>query len=292
MRKWIETTGRSEEDAIAAALFQLGLDRDDVSVEVIERAKSGFLGFGGNPAKVRVSYEVPGEEETPAAEEVKAPVEEPKPVVEAPKAAPAPKAEPAPAAAESAPKQEEENTLQPGDEVIIGKEEKPAPAPVAELEPAAEDDPKAMKIREFLEGLMEHLNVQATPDIYRSETGYKVILQGHGLGAIIGRRGETLDAIQQLTNYSVNRGQSKRVRIHIDAEGYRAKREESLVRLAQKVAGKVVKYRRNVTLEPMNAYERHVIHTALQETPDITTYSIGTEPNRRTVVAHSRGEHR
>ena len=291
MRKWIETTGRSEEDAIAAALFQLGLDRDDVSVEVIERAKSGFLGFGGNPAKVRVSYEVPGEEETPAAEEVKAPVEEPKPVVEAPKAAPAPKAEPTPAA-ESAPKQEEENILQPGDEVIIGKEEKPSPAPVAELEPAAEDDPKAMKIREFLEGLMEHLNVQATPDIYRSETGYKVILQGHGLGAIIGRRGETLDAIQQLTNYSVNRGQSKRVRIHIDAEGYRAKREESLVRLAQKVAGKVVKYRRNVTLEPMNAYERHVIHTALQETPDITTYSIGTEPNRRTVVAYSRGEHR
>ena len=94
MRKWIETTGRSEEDAIAAALFQLGLDRDDVSVEVIERAKSGFLGFGGNPAKVRVSYEVPGEEETPAAEEVKAPVEEPKPVVEAPKAAPAPRRSP------------------------------------------------------------------------------------------------------------------------------------------------------------------------------------------------------
>lgn len=285
MRKWIETTGRSEEDAIAAALFQLGLDRDDVSVEVIERAKSGFLGFGGNPAKVRVSYEVPGEEETPAAEEVKAPVEEPKPVVEAPKAAPAPKAEPAPAAAESAPKQEEENTLQPGDEVIIGKEEKPAP--VAELEPAAEDDPKAMKIREFLEGLMEHLNVQATPDIYRSETGYKVILQGHGLGAIIGRRGETLDAIQQLTNYSVNRGQSKRVRIHIDAEGYRAKREESLQRLAVKVAGKVVKYRKNMTLEPMNAYERHVIHAALQDYPNVTTYSTGVEPNRRTVVAYA-----
>ena len=287
MRKWIETTGRSEEDAIAAALFQLGLDRDDVSVEVIERAKSGFLGFGGNPAKVRVSYEVPGEEETPAAEEVKAPVEEPKPVVEAPKAAPAPKAEPAPAAAESAPKQEEENTLQPGDEVIIGKEEKPSPAPVAELEPAAEDDPKAMKIREFLEGLMEHLNVQATPDIYRSETGYKVILQGHGLGAIIGRRGETLDAIQQLTTYSVNRGQSKRVRIHIDAEGYRAKREESLQRLAVKVAGKVVKYRKNMTLEPMNAYERHVIHAALQDYPNVTTYSTGVEPNRRTVVAYA-----
>ena len=282
MRKWIETTGRSEEDAIAAALFQLGLDRDDVSVEVIERAKSGFLGFGGNPAKVRVSYEVPGEEETPAAEPEKAPAEEPKPVTEAPKAAPAPKAEPKPAA-----KREEKNTLQPGDEVIIGKEEKPAPAPVSELEPAAADDPKAMKIREFLDGLMEHLNVQATPDIYRSENGYKVILQGHGLGAIIGRRGETLDAIQQLTNYSVNRGQSKRVRIHIDAEGYRAKREESLQRLAVKVAGKVVKYRKNMTLEPMNAYERHVIHAALQDYPNVTTYSTGVEPNRRTVVAYA-----
>ncbi len=290
MRKWIETTGRSEEDAIAAALFQLGLDRDDVSVEVIERAKSGFLGFGGNPAKVRVSYEVPGEEEeTPAAQaEEKAPVAEPKPVEEAPKAAPAPKAEPKPAAKPAAPKQEEKNTLQPGDEVLIGKEEKkPAPAPVSELEPAAADDPKAMKIREFLEGLMEHLNVQATPDIYRSETGYKVILQGHGLGAIIGRRGETLDAIQQLTNYSVNRGQSKRVRIHIDAEGYRAKREESLQRLAVKVAGKVVKYRKNMTLEPMNAYERHVIHAALQDYPNVTTYSTGVEPNRRTVVAYA-----
>ena len=290
MRKWIETTGRSEEDAIAAALFQLGLDRDDVSVEVIERAKSGFLGFGGNPAKVRVSYEVPGEEEeTPAAqEEEKAPVAEPKPVEEAPKAAPAPKAEPKPAAKPAAPKQEEKNTLQPGDEVLIGKEEKkPAPAPVSELEPAAADDPKAMKIREFLEGLMEHLNVQATPDIYRSETGYKVILQGHGLGAIIGRRGETLDAIQQLTNYAVNHGQSKRVRIHIDAEGYRAKREESLQRLAVKVAGKVVKYRKNMTLEPMNAYERHVIHAALQDYPNVTTYSTGVEPNRRTVVAYA-----
>lgn len=287
MRKWIETTGRSEEDAIAAALFQLGLERDDVSVEVLERAKSGFLGFGGNPAKVRVSYEVPDENETPAAAPVSAPVEEPKPVAEPPKAAPAPKAEPKPAA-QSAPKQEEKNTLQPGDEVLIGKEEKKsAPAPVSELEPAAADDPKAMKIREFLEGLMEHLNVQATPDIYRSETGYKVILQGHGLGAIIGRRGETLDAIQQLTNYSVNRGQSKRVRIHIDAEGYRAKREESLQRLAVKVAGKVVKYRKNMTLEPMNAYERHVIHAALQDYPNVTTYSTGVEPNRRTVIAYA-----
>ena len=93
--------------------------------------------------------------------------------------------------------------------------------------------------------------MEATPEIFATdEGGYKIILQGQNLGAIIGRRGETLDAIQQLTNYAVNRGRTHRVRIHIDAEHYRAKREESLKRLANKVAVKVVKYRRNITLEP------------------------------------------
>ena len=280
MRKWIETTGRSEEDAIAAALFQLGLDRDDVSVEVLERAKSGFLGFGGNPAKVRVSYEVP-DEDTPAAPEQPEPVHQEEEPAPAPK--PEPKAEPA------------GGQLEPGDELLIGREEEQS-APIQEekdqdaLEPAGADDPRAARIREFLTGLMEHLHVQAVPEIYVNERGYQVVLQGHGLGAIIGRRGETLDAIQQLTNYSVNRGQSKRVRIHVDAEGYRAKREESLQRLAVKVAGKVVKYRKNMTLEPMNAYERHVIHAALQDYPNVTTYSTGVEPNRRTVVAYASGQ--
>ena len=293
MLKWIETTGRSEEDAIAAALFQLGLDRDDVSVEVIERAKSGFLGFGGNPAKVRVSYEV-ADEETPVGPEKKEevvqvkPVVEEKPVVEA-APAPAKKAETILIAAPKAKKEQPKAApkaevkaapkaaakLQPEDEVIIAQE------------PAASDDAKAERIREFLGGLMEHLNVNAAPEINVTADGhYKVVLQGEGLGAIIGRRGETLDAIQQLTNYAVNHGQSKRVRIHIDAENYRAKREESLQRLAVKVAGKVVKYRKNVTLEAMNAYERHVIHTALQDYVGVTTYSTGTEPNRRTVVAY------
>ena len=125
----------------------------------------------------------------------------------------------------------------------------------------------------------------------RTENGILVTLEGQKLGALIGHRGETLDAIQQLTNYSVNRGRAHRVRVHIDAENYRAKREESLRRLAKKVAMKVVKYRRNITLEPMNAYERHVIHETLQDTPDVITYSTGTEPNRRTVVAYSRGKH-
>ena len=113
-------------------------------------------------------------------------------------------------------------------------------------------------------------------------------LEGETLGQLIGRRGETLDAIQQLTNYAVNSGADKRIRVHVDAENYRAKREQSLESLARKVAGKVTKYRRSVTLEPMNANERHVIHAALQDEPGITTYSIGSEPNRRVVVSYDR----
>ncbi|MEQ2456593.1 RNA-binding cell elongation regulator Jag/EloR [Flavonifractor hominis] len=259
MLKWIESTGKSEEAAIEAALQTLGMDRDEVSVEILERAKSGFLGIGSCPAKVKVSYEAPDE-----------PV--PTPKVEEP--APAPKAEPAPKV-----------------------ESKPEPVPAAEpvsVAPAAPaGDDRTGRIEAFLTGLLKQMGADARPVIHTDGDGiYQVELVGSGLGGLIGRRGETLDAIQQLTGYAVNHGQSKRVRIHVDAEGYRAKREESLVRLAQKVAGKVVRYRRNVTLEPMNAYERHVIHTALQDTPDITTYSVGTEPNRRTVVAYSRGEHR
>ena len=317
MLKWIETTGRSEEDAIAAALFQLGLDRDDVSVEVIERAKSGFLGFGSNPAKVRVSYEEVDGAARPLKENadvLSAPEPEPVPEVKQPApmaeetvlpaAKPVMKEEPAAPGLEETilsakpgmapPKKKarperrprREDQLQEGDEVLIGSA--PAPREPVTMEPVKPDDEKANRIREFLTGLMAHLQVEAAPEIFiTSEGGYKVILQGKDLGAIIGRRGETLDAIQQLTSYTVNRGASKRVRIHVDAEGYRAKREESLQRLAVKVAGKVVKYRKNMTLEPMNAYERHVIHTALQDYKGVTTYSTGVEPNRRTVVAYA-----
>ena len=153
------------------------------------------------------------------------------------------------------------------------------------------DDEKAAAIKTFLTGLLEHMDSVAQVKVYLPEKGrYKVILEGQGLGALIGRRGETLDAIQQLTSYAVNRDGGPRVRIHLDAENYRAKREQSLQHLARKVAGKVVRYRRSVTLEPMNAYERHVIHTALQDFDGVTTYSTGTDPNRRVVVAPDRSE--
>ena len=144
------------------------------------------------------------------------------------------------------------------------------------------------KIEVFIKGLLEHMGSDAVPHAWKEEDTYRVDLVGESLGMLIGRRGETLDAIQHLTNYSINRDNSKRTRINVDAECYREKREESLKRLAMKVAGKVVKYRRNITLEPMNAYERHVIHATLQDVPDVTTFSTGSEPNRRVVVSYSK----
>lgn len=273
MLKWIEATGKTEEAAVQNALVQLGLDRDSVSVEVLERAKSGFLGFGSTPARVKVTYEAP--DEAPVA----APKPAPAPKVSKPAAPKAPKPAPAEPPKQAAPAAEE-----PAAPVRAPAEPpKPAAAPATELDE---------RIRAFLSGLLAHMGVEAEVCIGPKEDGSVLVtLDGPKLGALIGHRGETLDAIQQLTNYTVNRGRAHRVRIHIDAENYRAKREDSLKRLATKVAAKVVKYRRNITLEPMNAYERHVIHETLQDYPDVITYSTGTEPNRRTVVAFSRGRH-
>ena len=281
MIKFIDMTGKTEDEAIRRALEQLGLERDDVSVEILERAKSGFLGIGGLPATVRVSYD-DGQPEP-----------KPEPGKPEPKSA-APKVEKKPVYCaevlqkEVRAREKQEREAKRGERRAEPKAEK-APREPAVLGEEIRDE-KSEQIRTFLSGLLEHMDAKAEVKVYEVEKNrYKVILEGEKLGALIGRRGETLDAIQQLTNYSINRGgESKRARVQIDPENYREKREESLERLAQKVAGKVVKYRRNVTLEPMNAYERHVIHTALQDTQYITTFSIGTEPNRRVVVSYDR----
>ena len=209
MLKSIETTAKTEDLAIASALEQLGKSREEVSVEILERSKSGFLGIGAVPARVRVSYEY---NETPAE-----------------------------------------------------------------------------KAEAFLKGLLERMGSDAVPEIEdRGEDGLFIRLTGQKLGMLIGRHGETLDAIQHLTGYVVNRGVNKRTRISVDAEDYWAKREESMKSLAYKVAAKVIKYRKNMTLEPMNSYERHVVHTALQDYEEVSTYSVGSEPNRRVVVAYGK----
>ena len=296
MINFIDVTGKTEDEAIQSALAQLGMDRDDVSVEILERAKSGFLGIGSAPARVRVSYDDGKAEEVKPVEKPAAPKPEKKvEPASAPKAVPmyAPevlqKKEPRAAKEERSGRPAREERRERAPRAERAERPAPQPKPIVDLGEECHDE-KSEQIRAFLKGLLEHMDSAAEVKVYESEKGrYKVFLEGEKLGALIGRRGETLDAIQQLTNYSINRGSEKnRARVQVDAENYREKREQSLERLAEKVAGKVTKYRRNVTLEPMNAYERHVIHTALQDTPSVTTFSIGTEPNRRVVVSYDR----
>lgn len=308
MEKSIITSGKTIDLAIEAALSQLGLDRDSVSVQVLQQAKSGFLGFGAQPAKVQVTYEAPD----PVPEQPKvalssasrskpkaaAPVKKP----EAPKAEPAP----APAAAPETPKPEKPAAPKAEKKPEAPRPEKKAEAPKPPKaprepkevrEPKAPAEPKAYtapepgsveeKVETFIKGLLEHMDSKAVPHCWKVEGNtYKVDLVGDDLGYLIGRRGDTLDAIQHLANYTINRGVDGHIRINVDAESYREKREESLRRYARKKAQQVLKARRRTTLEPMNAYERHVIHAALQDMDNITTHSTGVEPNRRVVIEY------
>ena len=324
MEKSIITTGKTIDDAVEAALAQLGLTRDDVSYQVISLPKSGFFGIGAVPAKVQVTYEAPDlkpakaevktEEKKPEAPKAEAAprialssasrskpkaakpaekkVEAPKPVEKKPEA---PKAVEKKAEAPKPVEKKAERKPEPKKPVEKKPVEKKVEAPKAEAPKAerayapAEAGSNEEKIEQFIKGLLENMGSQAVPHAWaESENSYRVDLTGEGLGFLIGRRGETLDAIQHLANYAVNRSIDGHVRINVDAESYREKREDSLRRYARKKAQQVLKNRRRTTLEPMNAYERHVIHASLQDMDNITTHSTGTEPNRRVVIEYVR----
>ena len=205
MTKFIEKEAATRDEAIQLALAELGMDRDDVSVEVLEEGKMGFFGIGAVPARVRVSYE----ESTPVTE-----------------------------------------------------------------------------AKAFVDGLLQRMGIQGEAVPLEGEDGQIILdIRGDDMGAVIGRRGDTLDAIQYLGSLILNNALDEHVRLSVNTENYREKRAESLERLARKMAMKVVKSHRSMTLEPMNPYERRIIHAALQDFNGVTTYSTGTEPGRRVVIA-------
>ena len=279
MEKSIVTTGKTIDLAIEAALAQLGLDRDSVSVQVLAKEKAGFLGFGAAPAKVQVTYEAPDMKPEAPKSALGSASRSNKPKVEKKPEAPKPEA---PKAQPAAPKAEPKK-----DKKEEPKKEAPKKAPKVYTPPAPGSVEE--KIETFLKGLLEHMGSQAVPHACKvDDNTYEAELVGEDLGFLIGRRGDTLDAIQHLCNYAVGRNVEGHIRINVDAEDYREKREESLRRYAQKKAQQVLKAHRRTTLEPMNAYERHVIHAALQDTDRITTYSVGSEPNRRVVIEYVR----
>ena len=310
MEKTIVATGKTIDLAIESALTQLSLDRDSVSVQVLQQAKAGFLGFGAQPAKVQVTYEVPApvvvpekpksalgsaSRSKPKAKPVvekKAEPEKPAPKVEQKVEAPkveTPKAEAPKAQPKKEQPRKEKKAEQPKAPKApkAPKEQKEVKAPrvYTPAEPGSTEE----KIEVFIKGLLEHMGSKAIPHAFKeNDNTYFVELVGEDLGYLIGRRGDTLDAIQHLSNYTINRGVEGHIRINVDAESYREKREDSLRRYARKKAQQVLKARRRTTLEPMNAYERHVIHAALQDMENITTHSTGTEPNRRVVIEYVR----
>ena len=297
MEKSIVATGKTIDAAIEAALNQLGLDRDSVTVQVLAQAKAGFLGFGRSDAKVQVTYEVPDpnpeevRKEAPKAAlsaacrskpKVTAPVKREEPAREVKKEQPREAKKEAPKETKKeAPKETARTPKQPREP----KEPKEPKQPRV-FTPAAPGSVEE-KIEVFLKGLAEHMGSDAVPHAWKvDDTTYQVELTGQDLGYLIGHRGDTLDAMQHLVNYAVGRNVEGHIRINVDAEDYRRKREEGLSRYARKKAQQVLKARRRTTLEPMNAYERHVIHATLQDMENITTHSTGTEPNRRVVIEY------
>lgn len=298
MQKFLEATGENRDAAIENALRQLGLDRDDVSVEVLDNGKKGIFGIGATPARVRVTYEAPDVAE-------KKP--EPKPAPKAEKPAPKPekpaqkpqklsitdeddtprlvKAAPADFVPEKLEVERPRRERRPREERPIT----PSVPKERELIPVSEECMKKAEelATSFIFGLMEKMGVEGQvtvlPQVECDQL--RLELSGPDMGPIIGRRGDTLDAIQYLGSLVLNNALDEHVRLSVDTENYREKRSESLERLARKMAMKVVKSHRSMTLEPMNPYERRIIHAALQDFNGVTTYSTGTEPNRRVVIA-------
>ena len=298
MEKFIVTTGKTIDLAVAAALKELNLDRDNVSVEVLENAKSGFLGIGASPAKVKVTYEVPDEAapEAPLTALSSASRSKPKERPEQPASAiisrPGKKIEPEPSKPQrrrEEPRQRRtEKAERPEKAEKLVKQEIPVVAapPQRTYEPAPAGSLQE-RVEQFLTGLLQHMGSSAVPHAYMiDEETCRADLVGDDVGMLIGRRGDTLDAIQYLTSLVVNKEQQDYVRVKVDTENYRSRRKDTLENLAKNIAFKVRKTRKPVVLEPMNPYERRIIHSALQGNTYVETYSEGNEPYRHVVVVY------
>lgn len=227
MRRQIEQEGKTVEEAIKLGLEALGLSEAEVTVEIIEKEKSGFLGIGSKLAKVKLT------------------------------------------------------AFEEQDDV----EEEITTTPVVTTEKTVENTDAEKNAKEFLSQIFEKMNLEVAIDATVLEKEIRINLSGDEMGAVIGRRGETLDALQYLTTLAVNKSSDDYYKISLDTENYRSEREKTLQALALRLAEKAKRNRRNVSLEPMNAYERKIIHSALQEDDMIHTYSVGEEPNRKIIIS-------
>ena len=306
MRQY-EVSAKTKEEAIEQGLQELGVSIGDVDVQVVEEGSKGLFGlFGSRPVKVRLTVkdseedplgdlleeksgnkpekkaekkpekkaEKKQEEKKPAAKPEEKKAEEKKPAEKKAEKKPAEKkAE----SAEKAPEEKQEiRTLEKPEVTMIPAEQLDAESP-------------AGVAKEFLAELTKLMGVDVTIDMGTDAEGNVFgYINGDTLGILIGRRGETLDAVQYLTSLKVNRGREGYTRVTLDTENYRAKREDTLIRLANRMANRALRTGRKVSLEPMNPYERRIIHYALQQTEGVTTHSEGEEPNRHVVITNKK----
>ena len=304
---FIEKSAKTVKEAIRLGLEELNCDSADVDIEVLEMGSPGIFGMFGKPAKVRLTrkkadrdFEIemptlsldassgksknrPEKKQKKETKEVKEEVKEVKEEaaeVET-EAAEKPASKPE---RKSKPRARREKTEKPANE------EKPAAeaAPVQEepfvATPEEQLSESALKARAFISELTEKMGAPVTMEIMETPEQLRVKMAGENISMLIGRRGETLDSVQYLTSLCVNRGRDEYLRVSLDTENYRAKREEALRKLAVRMANRARKSGKRVALEPMNPYERRILHSALQNDPDVTTHSEGEEPYRRVII--------
>ena len=273
MARVLEIEGETVDQALYMGLEQMKLSIDEVEMEVLDYGKKGFIGIGSRPAKVRLT-----EREQAVVPDFVLNKDKPK---------------------EKAPRRDHDRRdRHHGD--------RPERAPRSEQKPVKEDKPAAEEaveeetakgpyfpegtvfveneVTEFLKGLMEHIGVEGTVQAAEKDNGLLVNIEGPDMGVLIGRRGETLDAVQYLASLVYNKDKDDYRRVTVDTENYRKKRENTLIRLAHKKAGQVARTGRKVVLEPMSPFERRIIHFALQNDKFVTTYSEGEEPNRHVII--------
>ena len=284
MKGSIRVSAKTLDDAITEALIQLGVTSDRLEYEVIEKGSAGFLGIGMKQAVIE-AWKKEEEPEVTVEDIIKEEFRaEKKP--EAPKKKEKPARVKEEAKAEPAAEVKKETAAEPA----AAKEEPEEAAPVKKgVELAKVEDQTIEAVSQFINDTLKAMNMEVKTSASIDEDGALCIdMEGEHMGILIGKRGQTLDALQYLANRVANKHQDCYVRVKLDTENYRARREETLKHLAKNIAHKVKRNRRPVALEPMNPYERRIIHSALQSDPYVTTHSEGEEPYRKVVVTLKR----
>lgn len=279
----IRVSAKTVDDAITEAMIQLGATSDKIEYEVIEKGSPGFLGIGMKQAVIEARRKP---EPEPEPEILSVPEENP--VKGEEKAE-----EPAFRKKEKTEKRQKKEAVKPSKKPEkTEKEEKPVKTEETKREEtvlAEVQEGTVAAVEEFLKNTLAamEMEVEITSEI-DADGALSINMKGEHMGILIGKRGQTLDALQYLANRVANKHQDGYVRVKLDTENYRARREETLKHLAKNIAHKVKRTRRPVALEPMNPYERRIIHSALQSDPYVTTHSEGEEPYRKVVVTLKR----